>query len=327
MPVEKGAREPALDVEAPRLECRTLGAGINRDWKISSFSSLISNQPRMADWADRDEMAVAGASTGEDLREPLAAAQKVPDMFSFPRGTAAGILLHELFEQLDFTERNQSIIQELVAGKLEAHGYESFWVGPVCDMVRKVLDAPLAPGPGSFSLTRVAPAERLNELEFYFPLRRLSASNLRDILGRCLGRSQAMGLPPMTERLQLEPLEGFMKGFIDLVFRFEDRFYLADWKSNFLGDRIEDYGQEALKKVMAQSFYQLQYHLYVVALHKYLAARLPGYRYESHFGGVYYIFLRGVNSEKGGEYGIYRHRPSAAVIEALSKNLIGTGAS
>jgi exodeoxyribonuclease V beta subunit len=75
---------------------------------------------------------------------------------------------------------------------------------------------------------------------------------------------------------------------------------------------------------MTESFYRLQYHLYVVAIHKYLAARLPGYRYDSHFGGVYYVFLRGVDPEKGSDYGIYRHRPAAASIEALCTNLIGT---
>ena len=114
-----------------------------------------------------------------------------------------------------------------------------------------------------------------------------------------------------------------MKGFIDLVFRFRDRFYIVDWKSNFVGNRIEDYHQAALQKAMEVSFYHLQYHLYTVAVHQYLQTRIPGYRYDSHFGGVYYIFLRGVNAAKGKDYGIYRHRPSAVAIEALCSNLIG----
>lgn len=133
-----------------------------------------------------------------------------------------------------------------------------------------------------------------------------------------------MSLLPTRERLQFRPLDGYMKGFMDLVFRFGDRFYLVDWKSNYLGGRIEDYAQGALQKVMTENFYQLQYHLYVVALHKYLTARLPGYRYESHFGGVYYLFLRGVDPEKGSDYGIYRHRPEATAIEALCQDLMGS---
>lgn len=325
--VQRDSTALAPDAAAPSLQGRTFMGRIDRAWRISSFSSLISDQPRMADWADRDEIAMTGASTPEGPREPPSPAGAVPDMFSFPRGTAAGIFLHELFEQLDFTERNPSVIQQLISSKLEAHGYESFWADPLGDMVRKVLEAPLEPGPGGLSLSRVAPAERLNELEFYFPLRRLSENDLRELFGRCLGTSPAAEFPPMTERLQLKPLEGFVKGFIDLVFRFEDRFYLVDWKSNFLGDRLEDYAQPALHKVMTQSLYQLQYHLYLVAVDRYLKARLPGYRYESHFGGVFYIFLRGVDPARGSDCGISRHRPAAAVIEALRENLMGTGAS
>jgi exodeoxyribonuclease V beta subunit len=111
---------------------------------------------------------------------------------------------------------------------------------------------------------------------------------------------------------------------MDLVFRFGERFYLVDWKSNFLGSRLDDYAQEALQKAMTEHFYHLQYHLYVVAIHKYLATRLPGYRYDSHFGGVYYFFLRGVDPAGGSAYGIYRHRPSEATIEALCQKLMGS---
>ena len=45
---------------------------------------------------------------------------------------------------------------------------------------------------------------------------------------------------------------------------------------------------------MAANHYPLQAHLYLVALHRYLAWRLPGYRPEHHLGGYAYVFLRGV---------------------------------
>ena len=324
IPIERGERQPTLSGEPTALRCRPFEAGINRDWRISSFSSLISNQPHMADWADRDERSSPEILPEEDERGSASAVRETPDMFSFPRGTAAGIVLHELFEHLDFTERDDTVIRELIADKLKAHGFESFWVEPVYEMVRKVLQVPLDSGPGSFSLVQVAPADRLNELEFYFPLQRLSGSRLQEVFHQCLGSPRAAGFPSHLERLQFKPLEGFMKGFMDLVCRFQGRFYLVDWKSNFLGDRVADYAQGALQKAIAEHFYPLQYHLYVVALHKYLAAHLPGYCYDSHFGGVYYIFLRGVDPEKGGDYGIYRHRPEAAAIEALCQNLMGS---
>jgi exodeoxyribonuclease V beta subunit len=113
-----------------------------------------------------------------------------------------------------------------------------------------------------------------------------------------------------------------MKGFIDLIFQFDGRFFIVDWKSNFLGASVEDYGTEALVKVMRDDLYFLQYHLYVVALHQYLKTRLSDYDYETHFGGVFYIFLRGVHPATGTHAGIYRDRPAKGAIESLCKNLI-----
>ena len=109
---------------------------------------------------------------------------------------------------------------------------------------------------------------------------------------------------------------------MDLVFRWHDRYYLVDWKSNFLGSRIEDYSQTSLALEIEKEFYFLQYTIYTLALDQYLRLRIPDYRYELHFGGAYYIFLRGVDPEMGSGYGIYWDRPSPKLIDALNKELI-----
>ena len=114
-----------------------------------------------------------------------------------------------------------------------------------------------------------------------------------------------------------------MKGFVDMVFRFQDRFYLVDWKSNFLGPRHEDYGRASLNRAMVEARYVLQYQIYTLALHQYLRMRVPEYAYERHFGGVFYIFLRGVDTDMGPDYGIFQDRPSLDMVEGLSRELIG----
>jgi exodeoxyribonuclease V beta subunit len=116
-----------------------------------------------------------------------------------------------------------------------------------------------------------------------------------------------------------------MKGFMDMVFRFEDRYYLVDWKSNFMGTNVEDYGPESLTRAMEENFYILQYTFYTLALTQYLKRRVQGYDYDRHFGGVFYVFLRGVDPGKGPEFGVYRDKPRRDLIEALSKELIGLG--
>jgi exodeoxyribonuclease V beta subunit len=128
--------------------------------------------------------------------------------------------------------------------------------------------------------------------------------------------------PERIEKLHFMPVRGFMRGFIDMVFHFRGRYYLVDWKSNYLGSRVEDYGQDALVTAMDEHFYSLQYCIYTVALNQYLKLRLPDYDYEKHFGGVFYIFLRGVDPDKGSQFGIYRDRPSAKLIDELCAGLI-----
>ena len=117
-----------------------------------------------------------------------------------------------------------------------------------------------------------------------------------------------------------EELKEFMKGFIDLVFEHGGRFYLVDWKSNHLGARAENYGADALAAVMGEDLYVLQYHLYAVALHEYLKGRLRDYDYDRHFGGVFYVFLRGVD---GGATGVFSARPTAPEIASLREVLNG----
>ena len=107
-----------------------------------------------------------------------------------------------------------------------------------------------------------------------------------------------------------------MKGFVDLIFRHKGCYYIVDYKSNHLGDEPGSYTPEALATSMAQHHYHLQYLLYTLALHRHLQARLQGYDYERHFGGVYYLFLRGVEPGQA-EQGIYRARPAFELIQGL----------
>ena len=113
-----------------------------------------------------------------------------------------------------------------------------------------------------------------------------------------------------------------MKGYIDMVFYDQDRFWLVDWKSNYLGNSVEDYDKNVLNNVMKKNFYILQYHLYIVALYQYLQMRIPDFSYERHFGGIFYIFIRGVDPDKGPEFGIYNDIPDKTLVNALLKAMI-----
>jgi exodeoxyribonuclease V beta subunit len=116
--------------------------------------------------------------------------------------------------------------------------------------------------------------------------------------------------------LDFAPRRGWLKGYIDLVFFHDGRYYLADWKSNRLGAQGAAYGQQALTAAMASHHYALQLHIYSLALHRYLRWRLPSYDFERHFGGVFYFFLRGIDPARP-DLGIMQQRPTLETIEAL----------
>ncbi len=86
-----------------------------------------------------------------------------------------------------------------------------------------------------------------------------------------------------------------------------------DYKSN----RLPDYQQETLTHAMRAHNYGLQYWLYTVVLHRYLQQRLADYDYDSHFGGVRYLFVRGMLSGEAMS-GVYQDRPDFDKVEALA---------
>jgi exodeoxyribonuclease V beta subunit len=320
-PEDEEAKYSPPEASREGLTCRRFHGAIKSDWRISSFSYLVSGPTHLAELPDRDailypekEIEAAPPET-EPVKEPLS-------IFTFPRGAKAGTLLHEILEQLDFTEKDSPLRKELIARKLKDYGLDLIWQEVIDSMVDRLLSVPLNAHGESFTLSRISNDDRLNELEFYFPLQPISPAKLRNILAGFKDMEEFSGFSEHIDRLCFSPTWGFMKGYMDMVFQYGERFYLIDWKSNYLGNKVEDYRAESLIQIMKQSYYVLQYLLYTVALNQYLALRLPGYRYDTHFGGVYYIFLRGVHPDHGPGFGIYRDLPPQELINELSRNLI-----
>jgi exodeoxyribonuclease V beta subunit len=115
---------------------------------------------------------------------------------------------------------------------------------------------------------------------------------------------------------QFEQLNGMIKGFIDVMFEFEGKFYVADYKSNYLGDSYDSYHYAAMEQAMTGHDYHLQAILYTLALHRWLQYKLPNYNYHTHIGGAYYLFIRGMSQTVPGN-GVYFVLPEKSMIEAL----------
>ena len=286
-------------------EPRHFQAQPNRHWGITSYSSLVGHGETL-ETPDRD--------TPDPLPSPQIPADQLSGMDALTRGARTGNMLHAIYENLSF-QANAKAIHTETKTQLEIHGLSvDDWLSVLTHHTLEFFHSDL----GGFRLADISDSQRLNELAFHFPIGNLTVSRLERFFEEHQLLSRQNGF-------DFFPVEGFLKGFIDLVVQHENQFFIADYKSNFLGGHAEDYHHDRLPGVMADSNYVLQYHLYVVALHRYLGYRLgDAYDYDTHFGGVRYLFVRGISQETGPEYGVFTDRPSTSLIKALSEFLTET---
>ncbi|HNC51845.1 MAG TPA: exodeoxyribonuclease V subunit beta [Accumulibacter sp.] len=299
-------------------------------WQLASFSSLqhgAGHEAAACDHDGRGERSPMSAARSEDSAGELAA----DDILHFPRGAAAGDCLHALFEAIDFTDPDgwpDAIARVLAAHPQALPGLPATEADRrLARMLRRLLDDVLATTlPGGIVLGALGRRGRLVELGFHLSTGEITPKVLNGWL-----QKHGYAMP----RLGFPPLAGYLKGFIDLVFCHADRYYVLDWKSNHLGYTSADYDCAPIAAAMAEHGYHLQYLIYTVALHRYLRRRIPDYDYERDFGGVLYLFVRGVRPAwrmvaADGESiacGIYHHRPSAGTIASLDALLAGTRAA
>jgi len=275
----------------------------------SSFSGLTAAaepSPLLAEGRDHDEVGADPSGL------PAAAGNEPAHLRDVRGGRLLGTCVHAVFEELDFRDREQ--LGELVATKLRTHGFPASWEGSLASTVTATLDTPIDAGP--LRLADVARSQRLDELSFFLPSTALTPAGLADAFAMH-GGALADYANPLAE-LDFPVLGGFLRGFIDLVFEHGGRWFLVDYKTNNLGPVLDDYAPSRLTEAMVDHHYVLQYHLYALALHRLLRYRLPDYSYDAHFGGVYYLFVRGMTPATGPQRGVFRDRPPAPLMQALA---------
>lgn len=313
-------RPAPLQAEEEQLgepQVRRFGGTLERDWWISSYSGLAAqghghSKGVLANPGFDDEVVTEAAVLAAE--EPVQAPQ--PSIFTFPKGARPGTLLHSLFETIDFDSAAGEPLAQHIATLLAQDGFDESWAPVLQQQVEAVLDTPLETGFGEpVRLRDLAPERKQVELEFFLPMGRVTAPALTALC------QQHDPLSRGNKPLSFATVQGMLKGFIDLVFEWQGRWYLLDYKSNHLGMSPTDYSRPALEQAMVEHRYDLQYQLYSLALHRLLSLRLPGYDFDQHFGGVFYLFLRGMP-----QGGIFHTRPSRELVQGLDR-LFSEGAT
>jgi exodeoxyribonuclease V beta subunit len=293
----------------------------------TSFSGLTRSAHRLLDASIGPE--AIGRDVDADVGDASAAeSDQSPDlageMDAFPRGADAGTLLHEVLEQVDFASWTEGEVRRTAAQALERNAFAPAHEDQILHVVRSVASTPLRSEPESFRLADVAPGQLRPEMEFTLAAPGNAESegftplNLSSLLARTASGTPMQSYAERVAGLSWRRLEGFLRGFIDAVFFDGERYFLVDYKSNHLGSRRSDYAPENLLAPMISHDYVLQYLIYSIALDRHLSQTLAGYSYEAHFGGAYYLFLRGMSEAHPPGCGVFFDRPEESLVRGVT---------
>ncbi|MFK8013227.1 MAG: UvrD-helicase domain-containing protein [Marinicellaceae bacterium] len=240
-------------------------------------------------------------SISYEITEAQSEAIDFSNYFEFPKGSKSGTMQHEILENLVF-DADYDAIQTEVIKQLQRNHFDSQWQTCLTQQIHQILNTALwKNGPKMSDITH-----SVDEMEFMLPIKSIANTKISQWL------SQHRNSPTHFNQ---ENLKGYLTGFIDLVFEYDNQYYVVDYKSNFLGANFSDYASENLKTAIQHHYYDLQYLLYCVALIKYLQITLDGFDYKKHFGGVAYLFTRGINGQAG--QGVYFNQPDQKLIEEM----------
>ncbi len=279
------------------LSAKSVQRPVYQGWQIHSYTSLSHGAQENIEIPDYDR------ETATNIYQPtvdidLEQAEKIA---SFPRGANIGVFLHAMLEHIEFTDESQDI--DILTPLMKQYAIDEEWLPTLCAWLSHIRQAHLHE---KFSLSELKRTDRRDELSFYLPFKP--------------GRAQALSKTLRTHKIPCSTLndrhlKGFLKGFIDLSYRVDNQYFLADYKSNHLGDHLAHYANDKLQMAMIEHNYYLQAALYCIAMHRLLRLRLPNYSYETDFGGISYLFLRGMRKQKTD--GILFFKPSIGLINQL----------
>ena len=306
---------PALSINTKNdeLKAAEFTGNIEQDWRITSFTSIEQGHRRQHYFTESagKKHAVFDDAKDYDSQNAIEMStallnENESNILDLPRGKQVGTVLHRHFENCYFSDlANTEEIDKL----RQSLQLDETFTEPLQNWLQQISHTPLSNEIEiGIALADLANKDCIKEMPFYLAIREhfdVEAFN------RALKTNHH--LP--SEPLQFEQIQGMVRGSIDLVFRHNGKYYLVDYKSNFLGSSLADYNQEALKKEILHSHYDWQYLIYTLALHRYLQSVVPHYDYARDFGGVFYLFLRGMNGEP--QSGVFYDRPSVELITEL----------
>ncbi len=278
---------------------------VMQSWQMTSYSALSKQQSTLHDSIDTHMITADTLKLDEGTNDDVDANDQQLDRYTFPRGASAGSFLHSILEVLVFDHLSE--LDEVIEQKGQWFGIDEKWNVMLQQWISDILLSSLGFNK-NYCLADLSAHQYMPEMEFYLPLTQVGAKSFNRLLNEQTKWAD--------REYQFTELSGILKGFIDLVYEFDDQYFVADYKSNHLGDSLEYYERHHLHRAMEEHDYHLQGVIYTLALHRWLRQRIKDYDYEKHIGGAVYLFLRGMDPNVPGS-GVYYFKPDKAFIMAL----------
>lgn len=294
-------------------------------WWVASYSALTSRLDENSSLHQAETQADANRDeSGLDIEADALLASQTPTrpkantIHSFPRGAEPGTFLHGLIEWAGEQPFARSLTHParttIIERRLRVRGWLKY-TAIIDEWLQTFLTTGLPVGLSTGLPVEESKTMALDQLQHYQVEQDFSFP-VHDVYTHQLDSLITQNILPNLPRRALGPnaLNGLMTGFIDMVAEHDGRYYVVDWKSNYLGPTDADYTQQAMSEVMTDKRYDVQLCLYLTALHRHLRHRLKDYDYNKHIGGALFVFLRGVGNDTRG---VFHHKPDKAFIEAL----------
>ncbi len=313
---------------------------VDNSFTVTSYSAITSgaHNDMFASSADEKETSVEDGDSDDSKDKDLI-------NFNFAKGSTAGSFLHKLMEIVlakdDVVKADKDSLYNFVNSQLKYDFYhlvskpgddedtKNEKIVALSQWLYDILNANLLPKAKDGNQVKLSNLKALDcarELDYFLPCKDFKVRVLNgichDFYESEVKAFELTSIPELPD-LKKSNFKGFMNGSLDLVAKFVTetgpKFYMIDYKSNYLGNSYSRYTQQKILKSIFESRYDVQILFYSLALYRFLKTSLPNFSYENDFGGVMYLYLRGMNSFDARSSGQFYVKPSEALIERLDK--------
>lgn len=298
-------------IETTDIIIQKFQGDIETNWLLTSYTALTN-------YAHKQTYDIAviyeNSQSAKTVYNLAATEVDYTNISNFPKGAKPGIFFHSLLENMQyFMQLSLEQQQRLYIEKqLSKFNYNIQWTAVIIQTLTNCLQTILLE---DICLAKIPINKQRQELNFCLSMSETAISELNTLI------KKHDNLSKIANELADADIQGMIRGAIDLIFEHNNCWYLVDYKTNWLGDSLEFYNQSTIEQTMIKHRYDLQYQIYSLAMHRLLKQKLVDYDFNLNFGGVIYLFIRGIAANPNENTGIFYCKPNKEFIFELDKLL------